>query len=140
MTEPPRNSSTEGRLLDWDYAQPWYHGSPLRLTGLLPGSTITQDRDLARVFSHKPTIVSQDVNDRGERTIKHTGQAPGFLYRIAETVNPADVLPHPQTTMGPGQEWLINRALHVELLELTRIINDERLSNEEIATLQAKGR
>ena len=125
--------------MEWDYTQPWYHGSPLQLTVLLPGSTITQERDLARIFSHKPTIVSQDVNDRGERTIKHAGQAPGFLYRVAETVNPVDVLPHPQTTMGPGQEWLTNRVLRVELIEPTRIIDDEILSNEEIATLRAKG-
>ncbi|MCE7988006.1 MAG: hypothetical protein DYG89_43125 [Caldilinea sp. CFX5] len=125
--------------MEWDYARPWYHGSPLELTVLLPGSTITQDRDLARVFSHKPTIVAQDVNDQGERVIKHTGQAPGFLYRIAETVNPADVLPHPQTTMGPGQEWLINRALPVALIEPTQVITNEKLSDEEIAALRAKG-
>lgn len=126
--------------MEWDYTQPWYHGSPLQLTVLLPGSTITQDRDLARIFSHKPTIVSQDVNDQGARTIKHTGQRPGFLYRIAEPIMPTDVIPHPHTTMGPGQEWLINRALQVELIQATQIIADERLSNEELATLQAKGK
>ncbi len=123
----------------WDYTQPWYHGSPLQLTVLLPGSTITQDRDLARIFSHKPSIVSQDFNDQGERTIKHTGQVPGFLYRIAETVTAADVLPHPQTTMGSGQEWLTNRALRVEQIEQTQIVENEKLSDEEIAALRAKG-
>jgi hypothetical protein len=126
--------------MEWDYAQAWYHGSPLQLAVLLPGSTITRDRELARIFSYKPTIVSQEFNDRGERIIKHTGQTPGFLYRIAETINPADVLPHPHTTMGPGQEWLINRALQVEMLELTLIIDNERLSDEEIAALRARGR
>lgn len=125
--------------MEWDYTQPWYHGSPLQLTVLLPGSTITPDRDLARIFSHKPTIVSQDVNDQGERTLKHTGQAPGFLYRVAETVNPADVLPHPQTTMGPRQEWLIKRALRVALIEPTQLIANEKLSDAEIAALRAKG-
>ena len=36
----------------------WYHGSPLVLEVLATDSTITRNRDLARVFSHRPTIVS----------------------------------------------------------------------------------
>ena len=36
----------------------WYHGSPLELALLRPGSTVTQDRRLAEVFSHKPAVVS----------------------------------------------------------------------------------
>jgi len=39
---------------DVDYSKPWYHGSPLKLDVLRAGSTMTQWRDLARVFSHKP--------------------------------------------------------------------------------------
>ena len=38
----------------------WFHGSPLRLETLTTGSTITPLRDLARVFSHKPALVSLD--------------------------------------------------------------------------------
>jgi hypothetical protein len=44
--------------MEVDPAQIWYHGSPLELTTLHEGSTITQKRELARIFSHKPTRVS----------------------------------------------------------------------------------
>ena len=50
---------TESIVGRWDFNLPWYHGSPLQLKRLRAGSTITQDRDLARVFSHKPSLVSQ---------------------------------------------------------------------------------
>lgn len=50
--------------MDWDYSRAWYHGSPIVLASLVPGSTITQDKDLARVFSHKPSLVSEWVNER----------------------------------------------------------------------------
>jgi hypothetical protein len=63
----------------WDFTKPWYHGSPKVLDVLRAGSIITQDRELARVFSHKPTLVS--VDDAGEmRQIKHNGTEAGFLY------------------------------------------------------------
>ena len=32
----------------------WYHGSPMLLSELRAGSTITQWRALAEAFSHKP--------------------------------------------------------------------------------------
>ena len=62
----------------------WYHGTPLQLETLRSGSTITQDRHLAEVFSHKPSIVS--VQDDG--TIRHNGTQPGLLYRVTEKINP----------------------------------------------------
>jgi len=116
--------------------KPWYHGSPFVLTSLLTGSTITQDRDLARIFSHKPALVSQDTDDEGKRILKHTGNQPGFLYRIAEAVKPDDVYPHPQTTMGPGQEWLTTRPLRVELLCSTQVVTEELLTASEIEALR----
>ena len=61
------------KLVFHDPQAPWYHGSPLALAELLADSTITRDHDLERVFSHKPTIVSQDVADDGRCTIPHTG-------------------------------------------------------------------
>jgi len=116
----------------------WYHGSPVRLTYLRVGSTITQDRGLARVFSHKPSLVVQEVNDRGESAIKHDGKETGFLYRVAEPVMEGDVRPHPETTMMPGQEWLVNRELRVELIGPTEPLPEEALSEDEIASLRRK--
>jgi hypothetical protein len=77
----------------------WYHGSPYELTSLRAGSTITQDRHLAEVFSHKPAIVC--INDDG--SIKHTGQLPGFLYRVAEPVAPEDAYAHPRRPCRRGR-------------------------------------
>ena len=112
--------------------QVWYHGSPLRLTLLRAGSTITRDRRLAEVFSHKPALVS--VTDTGE--IKHTGVALGWLYRIDEEVAPADVYAHPRTTMAPGMEWLTNRPLRLTLIGPVEIGPEERLSDQEIQELR----
>jgi hypothetical protein len=112
----------------------WYHGSPLELTHLREGSTITQDRHLAEVFSTKPAIVS--IGDDG--SIKHTGQMPGFLYRIAEPVAPEDAYAHPRTTMPPGKEWLTRRELKVELLGPTNIHEEEFLTEEDIAELRRR--
>jgi hypothetical protein len=117
-----------------DEAAPWFHGSPLALTELLAGSTIAQDRALARVFSHKPALVS--VDERGIR--RHNGRRPGFLYRIAEPVGPADLTPVPGSTMGPGQEWLIARPLRVTLIERTTPIPEEQLSPREEEELRRR--
>ena len=123
---------------DWDYNKTWYHGSPLRLTVLSCGSTITQERNLARIFSHKPTLVSQDIDEYGQPIIKHTGVQAGFLYRIAEPIQSVDVYPHPETTMGVGQEWLTTRSMRVELIEPTSVAGNELLTAEEIAALCTK--
>ena len=110
----------------------WYHGSPLQLTVLREGSTITQDRHLAEVFSHKPQKVS--MSDDG--TIKHSGVQPGLLYRVAEEVGPGDVYPHPNSSMAPGVEWLTRRELELELIGPVEIVDGERLTQEELSTLQ----
>lgn len=89
--------------------QPWFHGSPYTLTSLRTGSTITRDRRLDEVFSHKPTLVSTE----GKGTIWHNGEAAGFLYLIAEPLSTGDIIPHPQSTMPHGWEWIINRELSV---------------------------
>jgi|SaaInl4_150m_RNA_FD_contig_31_1477428_length_834_multi_3_in_0_out_0_2 hypothetical protein len=121
-----------GELLTRDPA--WYHGSPLELTYVREGSTITQDRELARVFSHKPPIVS--VGDDGR--IKHTGTQPGFLYAIDEEVRTEDVVPHPRTTMEPGAEWLTTRNLKLRLVCPTDLLQDELLSEEELRELRER--
>ena len=124
--------------MEWDCTKAWYHGSPLELTSLWTGSTITQDRDLARIFSHKPSLVSQDTNQQGERQLKHSGRQPGLLYRIDEPVLPDDVYPHPESAIGPGQEWLTKRPLRVALIEPTAIRAEEMLCADEIDALLAR--
>lgn len=120
-----------------DFTQAWYHGSPLALTILLAGSTITQDRDLARVFSHKPSMVSQNFDDAGHRSIKHTGTQAGFLYAVIG-VDAGNVYPHPHTSMGAGQEWLTRCDLALRLIGPTTVVAGELLTPEEIAALRVK--
>lgn len=94
----------------------WYHGSPLVLDTLLPGSTITPWRALAEAFSHKPPLLA--IND--DLTITHTGAAFGYLYRIAEPIAVGvDIIAHPRTTMDENMEFLATRPLRVELLHST---------------------
>jgi len=117
---------------DVDYSKPWYHGSPLRLDVLRTGSTMTQWRDLARVFSHKPLIVS--ISDG--REIQHNGTRPGYLYEVAEPVAAEDVELHPRTTMGPGDEWLTHRELRLRLIGETTVRSEEFLSDADIEVLR----
>jgi hypothetical protein len=129
-----------------DYAKTWYHGSPFKLTTLRKGSTITQDRNIARVFSHRPTLVSISVHvgisDEGvkhiSQKIRHDGKMSGLLYRIAENIKPEDIFPHSRSSMEEGKEWLTNRELRVELIGPTRIVDEERLTEEEILQLKRK--
>jgi hypothetical protein len=89
----------------------WYHGSPLQLTVLRAGSTVTQWKELAEAFSHKPPLLS--IGD--DLSILHTGTQPGYLYRIAELVAPGtDFYEHPRSTMGPNMEFLTTRPLRLE--------------------------
>jgi hypothetical protein len=124
-------ASNKRSHLGFDPNQSWYHGSPLELTVLRKESTITQKRELARIFSHKPIIVS--VSDNGQ--VKHNGTMPGYLYVIADKVQPEDVIPHPHTTMEPGDEWLTTRELHLRLLCITKPVSSEQLTDEEYAAL-----
>jgi hypothetical protein len=123
--------SSQEHQLNYNPAQPWYHGSAVRLTILRTGSTITQKRALARVFSHKPTIVS--VSDEGE--IKHNGNQMGYLYLVDEKIKPADVIPHPRTTMATGDEWLTQRELRLQFLGPVEMRLDDQLSEMELANL-----
>ena len=110
----------------------WYHGSPFELETIRKGSTITQDRNLARVFSHKPTLVS--IADDG--TIQHNGTLPGFLYRVTGTIGPDDIVPHPRSSMEARKEWLTCRELRLEQIGPTCIIPQEILTETEIQQLQ----
>lgn len=120
------------------FPKTWYHGSPLKLSKLRSGSTVSPNRDLARIFSHKPSLVVQDYDTQGRMWIKHSGTQPGWLYRIAEPLQPEDLVPHPRSSMEAGQEWLTCREVALELLEATELVAEELLSAAEIADLQAR--
>ena len=118
-------------MLDHEPGKPWFHGSPVELRSLHAGSTITQNRALARAFSHKPTFVT--VSDAGE--IRHNGTQLDYLYLVAENVRAGDVTPHPGTTMMRGEEWLTTRELRVKRLCITVADPDKQLRENELALL-----
>jgi len=120
--------------MEFDPKQSWYHGSPLGLSILRVGSTITQKRELAQIFSHKPTIVS--VSDDGQ--IRHNGAISGYLYIITDEIQSKDVIPHHQTTMSDGDEWLTTCELHLRLLCATDVIPAEQLTDEDYEMLRDK--
>ena len=109
----------------------WFHGSPLELNVLAAGSTITRRRDVARIFSHKPTIVSFD--DSGK--LFHNGSVNGRLYEVVD-VEPEDVRPHPTSTMAESVEWLTNRDLRLRFIESTSPKLAELLTDDEVARLR----
>ena len=118
-------------MLESKPRKPWFHGSPVELTSLHTGSTVMQNRALARVFSHRPALVT--VSDEGE--IRHNGTEQGHLYLIAEDVRAGDVTPHPRTTMARGEELLTTRELRVKRLRITVPDPGEQLAETEIASL-----
>jgi hypothetical protein len=120
-------------MVDYNKHGKWYHGSSFKLDQIKKGSTITQNRDVARIFSHKPEIVSIDDKWR----ILHNGVQPGFLYEVAEPITTTDAIPHPRTTMQPGLEWLITRSLKVRLLCGTTPHPEEQLSEGQIVHFKA---
>ena len=91
----------------------WYHGTNLQFDELRTGSTITQWRELAEAFSHKPHHLS--YNDDG--VISHDGTEKGYLYVIDEPVEvDVDVYQHPRTSMDPNAEFLTKRPLKLKLV------------------------
>ena len=112
----------------------WYHGSPAVLTELAAGSTITPDRSLAEVFSHKPTVVS--IGDDG--VIEHDGVMPGRLYRISEQPSPEEVEIHPRTSMIHGLEWIISKTVAVRLVAYVPLDESERLSAETLRKIRER--
>ena len=120
---------------------PWYHGSQQVLEELRVGSSITQNRDLAKAFSHRPSIVT--MSDPGESvslksTVKHNGVTPGFLYAVSEQIDPGDIDPHPHPANADGWEWLARRELKLTFIEETIVTDRERLTEAEIADLRRK--
>lgn len=109
----------------------WYHGSNKVFDVLIEGSTITQWRQLAEAFSHKPTILAID----DDNTIFHNGKEYGYLYIIDEPIEiDKDIYAHPNTTMDKGLEFLTKRKLKVKMVEEIGLPNEEqqRLSEEKL--------
>ncbi|MBS6564248.1 MAG: hypothetical protein DBY09_06095 [Selenomonadales bacterium] len=100
----------------------WYHGSDEIFSKLKVGSTITQWKELAEAFSHKPTQLSYDDNG----IIKHNGVRNGYLYVINEPIEiGADIYQHPNTSMDEGVEFLTKRALKVKMIEKIEDLSSE---------------
>lgn len=92
----------------------WYHGSNRLFDVLREGSTITQWKELAKAFSHKPRLLGYD--DDGK--IFHTGTEKGYLYLIDEPITIGiDAYAHPRTTMDKNVEFLTSRPLKVRRIE-----------------------
>lgn len=91
----------------------WYHGSNALFYELREGSTITQWRELAEAFSHKPSALSYE--DDG--SITHNGTEKGYLYTIDEPVKVGvDCCQHPRTAMDANAEFLTRRPLKLRLI------------------------
>lgn len=92
----------------------WYHGSNKKFEILREGSTITQWKELAEAFSHKPSGLGYDDNG----VIQHNGTEKGYLYIIDEPIEvDIDVYQHPTTTMDLNAEFLTKRPLKVRFIE-----------------------
>jgi hypothetical protein len=92
----------------------WYHGSNKRFEVLKKGSTITQWKELAEAFSHKPTYLEYDDTHK----ICHNGAEKGYLYVIDEAIiMDKDVCVHPASTMEKNMEFLTKRDLKIKLIQ-----------------------
>ncbi len=95
-----------------DMSMPWYHGSPMKISILNEGSTITQWRELAEAFSTKPSMLGYD---EVFSPIFHNGTEKGILYIIDEPIELGkDIFQHPRTTMDKGVEFLTKRSLKLK--------------------------
>ena len=116
-------------MTQFDTDTPWYHGSPENLTILQKGSWITQFKEMAKAFSHKPKLIS--LSDDGLH-VKHDGRQPGFLYMVSEAVAPEDVT----YLRNTGQtHWQTQRDLQVALVAALPIDDPPQLDEEEVAEL-----
>jgi len=114
-----------------DYDRPWYHGSPEELSVLRKGSWVTQFREIAKAFSHKPSRMS--FEDDECRIVKHNGSLLGRLYVISEEIGPDDVSYFADTA---GTHWQTQRDLRVRLVAELPVDDPPLLSEEELAELR----
>ena len=114
-----------------DYSQPWYHGSPVELDVLRKGSSVTQLKEIAKAFSHRPSRMS--IEDDECSSVKHNSSLPGRLYVISEAIGPDDVEYLANTA---GTHWQTQRDLQVRLLAELAVDDPPLLNEEEIAELR----
>ena len=112
---------------------------------LRAGSSITQNRGVAKAFSHRPSKVAMTYSGDGEPQIddwnvKHDGITSGFLYVVSDEIAPDDVGPHPHPANASRFEWLTNREMNLKLIEKTAVAHSEQLTEEEIAEVRLKQR
>lgn len=92
----------------------WYHGSNKVFELLEVGSSITQWKELAEAFSHKPPMLAID----DDSCIYHNGKEYGYLYIIDEPIEiDVDIYAHPRTTMSKNLEFLTKRKLKVKMIK-----------------------
>ena len=132
-------------MTDINCRRTWFHGSQQKLTLLRAGSSITQNRDVAKAFSHRPSKVAMSYGGDGEPEIhdwkvRHDGVTPGFLYVVSDEIASDDVRPHPHPANASRFEWLTKGELRLELIEETVVTDSERMTDEEIAALERKQR
>ena len=114
----------------FDSHGPWYHGSPERLDVLRNGSWVTPFKEVAKAFSHKPSLMS--IAD-GCVAARHNGTVPGLLYVVSEEAGAEDL------TCLPGTDqthWQTQRDLQVRLVAELPVDDPPQLSEEEIAELR----
>ncbi|QVK16784.1 hypothetical protein KHQ81_07620 [Mycoplasmatota bacterium] len=100
-------------IIEIDSKKLWYHGSNKKFNLLREGSTITQWKELAEAFSHKPTRLSET-----DGKIFHNGVEKGFLYIIDEPIEvDIDTYNHPMSSMYENAEFLTKRPLKVKLIK-----------------------
>ncbi len=113
-----------------DYSKPWHHGSPERLQVLRKGSWVTQFKEMAKAFSHRPSRISMEDD---YRIVKHNGKLPGFLYEVAERIGPDDVSYLRDTA---GTHWQTQRDLQVRLVAELPVDDPPQLTEEELVELR----
>ena len=113
-----------------DYNAPWYHGSPDRLTVLRAGSWVTHFKEVAKAFSHKPPLISLDYDCQ---VVKHNGQLPGFLYKVAERISAEDVTYLRDTAQT---HWQTSRDLRIELVAELPVTDPPLLTAAEVAEMR----
>ena len=124
---------------DRDGGSPWYHGSQQRLTTLRAGSSVTQNSDVAKAFSHRPSLMSMTQPEEGEQwSVRHDGTTPGYLYVVAEEIGAGDARPHPHPVNLSRWEWLTNRDVKLQFIEETHVTDGEKLTDDQIAELRRR--
>lgn len=113
-----------------DYDAPWYHGSPHKLSVLRKGSWITQFKEVAKAFAHKPSLMSLADDCQ---TVKHNGTLPGFLYTVAEKIGPPDISELPDTA---HTHFRTQRELCVDLVAELPVSQPPLLTAKEAADMR----